>query len=367
VTGPVLSEPQLARRGDLFVATSEAGLDGAVDGGPPDEAVREAFAAAFESLRSTVEGAGRSLDELGRVFVTVPERALRRHINEPWLALFPGDNRPARRTTTAAVAPGCVVQLSATGVADGERVPIELDGLAHKDPLPNGARLGGYFFSSAITSDAPTGGRPEGAEGITQTWRNLESFVAAAGGTLDDVLNVWVFLGQWELHDEMVQGWVDLFPSENWPSRKTFRYPETPIQVICDGVIGVGARGNFELEGLHHHDPIPLAASLGSTLTTSGINATVPGSDQVVEGMAAQAEQTLTNLADLLAPTSFDLGSVLEIVGLARDDEAAAALRALGDRLRAQGDGPVLRVMQLGREGRQNGVQLLVRCSAPGA
>lgn len=363
-TQPVLTTPQFARRGDLFVATAAASLPG--DGDPEDGAVHEAFGAAFESLAQTITGAGQSLDELGRVFVAIPDKALRRHINEPWLTLFPGDNRPARRTTLVPLGPGGVVQLSAVGVVGGVRVPIDLDGLAHRDPLPNGARVGGYFFSSAITSDVPNGGRPTGADGVAQTWRNLETFVTASGAALGDVLNVWVYLGEWALHDAMVEGWLRLFPDGNWPSRKTFRYPETSIQVICDGVVGAGGRQNHELDGLAHHDPIPLAASLGSTLTTSGVNASDPSSDRFVETVDAQVEQALGNLTNLLAGSPFDLTSVLEIVGLARDDKAATALHTLGDRLRVDGDGPVLQVLRMGREGRQYSVQLLVRCSSPG-
>jgi enamine deaminase RidA (YjgF/YER057c/UK114 family) len=358
----VLPDTQFARRGNVFVATAGAGFGIGED--PPPEAVAEAFAAAFESLASAVRDGGQSLDEVGRILVTVPDRAHRGHLDQPWLDLFPGEDRPARRTTTAPVDSGGVIQLSAMGVAGAARTQIHLDGLAGEDPVPNGVRIGAYFFSSALVSDAPGGERPAGAERIEQAWRNFDAFVAAAGASLDDVLNVWVYLGDWDRHDRMVDAWVRRFPDGNWPSRKTFRYPETSIELICEGVVGAGPRQNYELDGLAHHDPIPLAASLGAVLTTSGVGASDPATKVTPSTLPAQADQALTNIASMLEPTRFDPGSVLAIVALVPDEAGAVALRAVGDRLRAGGSGPVLEVLQLGRTGRGNSTQLLARCVA---
>jgi enamine deaminase RidA (YjgF/YER057c/UK114 family) len=355
---------QFARKGDLFVATSEAAL---VGGEAPPEAVKAAFAAAFESLGAAVAAGGQTLDEVGRVFVTIPDRGFRAFVNEPWLDLFPGDNRPARRTTTAPVGPAGVVQLRAVGVAGAARVPVHLDGLPHKDPLPNGVRIGDYFFSSALTSDAPEGGRPAGTAGIDQSWRNFEAFVEAAGAALDDVVNVWVFLGAWDLRTEVDTGWLRLFPAENRPSRKTFQYPETPIQLLCDGVVGGGARRNYEDHHLAHSTPIPLAASRGAVFATSGISAVDPATRAVPDTPYEQVRQALANLRGVLAGTQFGFDSVLEIVGLARDEEGAEALAALRADLVALGAAPVVQALRLGLAGHRQSVQLLARCSEPAA
>src|SRR5262245_21782586 len=125
----VVPETQFARRGNVFVATAGAGFGGGVGDAPPPEAVPDAFAAAFESLASAVRDGGRSLDEVGRIMVTIPDRSYRSVLNPPWLNLFPGENRPARRTTTAPLEAGGVIQLSATGIAGAARTPIHLDGL----------------------------------------------------------------------------------------------------------------------------------------------------------------------------------------------------------------------------------------------
>jgi 2-iminobutanoate/2-iminopropanoate deaminase len=289
----------VSQREDLFAITGVTGVD-PVTGTLPSSA-DEQFRQAFSNLRAVADLAGVQLDEVGRITVFTPDPANRPLINPPWLDLFPdATSRPARKTTHFPLADGVHVELEAVGVRGARRVAVEIEGVRHKDPLPMGARLGRYVFSSVIVPDVPGGGEVERVAAIEQCYRNMASFMEAAGGSLDDVSSVWTYMGMWDLHPEMVDIWVDAFPDEaSRPSRKTLYYPRTSIQMQCEAVLG-GSRSVLEIPGISHHDPIPMGAVTAGVFTTSGVDGRNPATNIEPRGVAAQSQQTLDNLFVLL-------------------------------------------------------------------
>ena len=359
--------PGVAERDGVFCITGVYGGDPA-DGQAAGPA--EQFATAFDGLRQALEQAGLGPDEVGRVTVVTPDPGFRPLINPPWLDTFPGGNRPARRTTHAPLPGGLVVELEATGVRGHKRQPVEIDGVRHKDPLPMGALVGRHLFSSAIVPDAPDGSHPDGIDAIHQAFANLTSLVTAAGGSLDDVANLWVYLGRWDLHDDMVDTWVDTFPdAHSRPTRKTFYYPRTAIQLQCEAVLGAGSRANVEIEGLHHRDPIPMGAVTGGMFTTSGVDGRDPAAGRVPRGVRAQAGQALDNLTTLLGTAGArpaDLLQVTALVGQLRyTGEFLDAWRAAPPYAAAA---PALTVLELGLPARDFLVQVIGKgITGPGA
>lgn len=350
---------QFSAREDLFALTGVTGVDPGGPASSPDEQVRRAFAA----LRTAAEAAGVQVGEIGRVTVLLPDPAHRPLLNPPWLDLFPDEaDRPARKTTHVPLAEGVHVELEAVGVRGATRQPVEIEGVRHKDPLPMGARLGRYVFSSVIVPDVPGGGQAEGVEAIAQCYRNTAAFMAAAGGSLGDVSNVWTYLGRWDLHPEMVDTWVEAFPDPaSRPSRKTFYYPRTSIQMQCDAVLG-GPRTVLEIPGISHHDPIPMGAVTAGVFTSSGVDGRDPATNREPRGVAAQAEQTLANLLQLLAQAGGRPDQLHHVTALLGEhsylDAFAGAWRAAFPDPAAA---PALQCMTLGLPARDMLVQVVAR------
>lgn len=280
--------------GDLVFTSSVPGVD-PVSGQIPADPESQ-FANAFENLRQLLQLAGAGPESVGLISVYTPGREGRAFINKPWLAMYPNDNdRPARKTNHAPLPNGLAVQLQAVAVVNATRQPIAVPGLKHKDPLPMGVRLGPYVFSSVFAPEDPATGKPaEGALAqIKRAFDNCGLFMKEAGGSEDDINHFWVFMKGFQWQPAMVEEWVRRWPTfGDRPARKTLRYElpaSSEIQLQVTGVLGA-TRSNFEVPGVGHHDPIPMASRVGPLFQSSGIYGVDPADGQVVEGMEKQTD-----------------------------------------------------------------------------
>ncbi len=256
------------------------------------------FALAFTNLRKLLEHAGVGPDSIGLITVWTPDRTGRAFINKPWLEMFPGENRPARKTNHAPLPPGVHVQLTAVAVAGATRTAIGVPGLKHKDPLPMGARLGRYVFSSVFAPEDPKDGKV--VEGplnqLQRAFDNGALFMQQAGGSEDHINHYWVFMQDFTHQPAMVEEWVRRWSEfGDRPARKTVPY-ELPagseIQLQLTAVLG-DRRKNYEVPGVGHHDPIPMASSIGPLLQSSGIYGIDAATGKVVEGRDEQTDMVL--------------------------------------------------------------------------
>ena len=68
--------------------------------GKVPESVEDEIACLFDNIRSILEQAGGSCDDILRMGVLLKETSLRQIVNTNWLAMFPDDSdRPARHIT----------------------------------------------------------------------------------------------------------------------------------------------------------------------------------------------------------------------------------------------------------------------------
>lgn len=323
-----------ARIGKLLFTSGISGIDPKT-GRVPDGPERQ-FAQAFENLVRLLEQAGAGPESIGLLTVWIPGRSHRAYINQDWLQLFPSANRPARKTNQAPMPAGVEVQLMASCVTGEERVPVEIPGLSHKDPLPMGARLGPYVFSSVIAPEDPhTGKIADGPlEQIGCAFDNMKRFMASAGGSDGEINHVWVFMKDFAWQPDMVKRWVKDYPDfGNRPARKTLPYElagDTEIQVQLTGVLG-GRRTNYEIPGVGHDDPIPMASSIGPLLQTSGMFGIDPATGKRVEGLTAQLEKAMRNIRALLDQTNAAVENIVHMTVMLQDyadaPQVAAALR----------------------------------------
>ena len=90
-----------------------------------------------------------------------------------------------------------------------KRVPVEILGLSHKDPLPMGARLGPYVFSSVLAPEDPKDGKlvPGALPQIDRVFENMKLFMQHASGSDSDINHVWVFMKDFMHQPAMVERW----------------------------------------------------------------------------------------------------------------------------------------------------------------
>jgi 2-iminobutanoate/2-iminopropanoate deaminase len=114
---------------------------------------------------------------------------------------------------------------------------------------------------------------------------------------------------------------------KSWPAgqqqaaRKTFKYPmAAQVQIQVLGKVGTGDRGNYEIPGVEHHDPIPMGARVGDLFCTSGIHGVDPTSADplgVVDGVGPQAMWGLRHvkaMAEAGGGSADDIGHIAILV-----------------------------------------------------
>ena len=325
------SEPAIpmgVRMRNAFFSSSITGRDPTT--GALGDGAEKQFDLAFRNMRTLIEQAGLTIDDIAHVSVFIGEASGRQLINTPWLQTFPDEhNRPARKTTTYPLPEGVHVQLQALALAEAGRRPLEISGLAHRDPLPMGAKAGNLVFSSVIGGQDPkTNKQVAGtAQQMEQAFQNMRALVEQAGGTTDDIALVWVFLRDKSDQPAMIDAWLRMFPRDgDRPARKTIMYDElkgreTLVQLQFVAVLGAKRR-NFEIPGVGHHDPIPMGASVGNRFYSSGIGGYDAQTGKQAETLERQAELAFINLRALMAQAGGALNSVAHLTVLLRDYRA---------------------------------------------
>ncbi len=364
LAGPGVKEPvaTVARIGNFWATSSIPGIDPQTGG--LAEAPEAQFAQAFANAQALLGEAGLSTREVGLLTVVIPDASGRPLINAPWLAMYRTDDRPARKTTHAPLPPGQVVQIQLFGVTGVRRQPIEIPGIQHRDPLPVGVRMGNLLFSSVLGGDVPgSDERPQGNAQIAQLFANMGALVEHGGGKIDDIALVWMYVANFGSNKAFIEEqWLAMFPRDGDRSaRKTFPYQlggQTLIQAQLIAVLG-GERANYEVEGIGHGDPVPLAMTIGGYLFTSGITGTDPATRERREGAEAQTRQALENLRAVYAKAGGTMDDILQVTVLIAGEPQRAGVHAAWRQVFPdRANQPALHVMNLGLPGRDTLAQV---------
>src|SRR5690554_5761566 len=93
-TAPI---PMGARVGNMIFSSGLMGKDPATDTLPADGIEQTRFV--FQHLRTLLQRAGASLEDVGHVTVFIKDNSLREAVNAEWVKAFPDPHdRPARHT-----------------------------------------------------------------------------------------------------------------------------------------------------------------------------------------------------------------------------------------------------------------------------
>jgi 2-iminobutanoate/2-iminopropanoate deaminase len=107
--------PMGVRIGNMFFSSGIPGRD-PKDGSLPDDPARQA-ALMFQNMRTLLQSAGASLDDVAHVTVFVKDNAYREPLNREWLAAFPNEHdRPARHTLQWDLRGGMLIQCELVAV-----------------------------------------------------------------------------------------------------------------------------------------------------------------------------------------------------------------------------------------------------------
>ncbi len=310
------------RAGDVLFTSSIPGVDPATGSLSADTETQ--FAVAFQNLRRLLHEAGAGPESVGLITVYTPGREGRPFINKPWLEMFPGDDRPARKTNHAPLPDGLQVQVQAVAVLNADRRSIGVPGLSHTEPLPMGACVGPYVFSSVFAPEDPADGQPvAGAVAqIQRAFDNAALFMQEAGGDEGDIVHFWVFMQDFQWQPAMVEEWVSRWPTfGDRPARKTLPYElpqHSEIQVQLTGVLGA-KRTNYEVPGVSHDDPIPMASRVGPLLQSSGIYGIDPADGKIVAGREKQTDMAQLITARLMEQAGGSLEDIVALTVMVQD------------------------------------------------
>lgn len=115
------------------------------------------------------------------------------------------------------------------------RVSVDVEGLEHENPIPAACRKGNVIVSSGIFGAIPEPGvaakhrrlPPTVEEEAAQMFRNMKAVVEAAGGTVDDIVSVSIWVTD-KAYKPLVNGpWLEMFPDpHSRPARDTDEVPK---------------------------------------------------------------------------------------------------------------------------------------------
>lgn len=109
----------------------------------------------------------------------------------------------------------------------GRRQTIQIPGVHHAAPIPFGARVGNVVYSSGIQGiNADTGKLADDvAEQAIHCFKNLRTFLDAAGAAPDDIVRMTCYLKDLGDREALNAPWLEMFPDENdRPARHTSSY-----------------------------------------------------------------------------------------------------------------------------------------------
>jgi len=179
---------------------------------------------------------------------------------------------------------------------------------------PPAVRRGNYVFTSTLNGAATDGTLdPNGEVQMRRAWAKLPEALATVGATLDEVVEVGVYIADHALRPHISLGWLELFTDENSrPARRTtaMRMPPGELCSITARAVVGGKRRNVHVPGVPHKDPLPGGAIVGNLLVSSALNGQEPHG-KVRDGVSAQIDQAYINGKTLLEQAGASWDDVL--------------------------------------------------------
>lgn len=302
-TNPV---PLAVQRGDLLFTSGVMGKE--ADGSLPADPGRQ-MELAFQHMITLTEMAGGNKDSIAHISVVLSDNAHRDHVNEVTIKHWPDpNNRPARHSEQGSTPPDAIVEcymIADVGANSGKRKIYEIEGVSHTAPIPLGMQMGNLLFSATI-QPRETGNAPEDPEEqIALTFKNTQDLLALAGGTMDDVAHMNTFIKDADVRRALNGKIKETFPEDDdRPARHTYQVPmngKTAFNLEYIAVLGGENRTIYEIPGVSHNAPIPLAVKKGNLLFSSTVMGRERDTRNVPEDPQERIALALQNIKDIVA------------------------------------------------------------------
>lgn len=119
-----------------------------------------------------------------------------------------------------------------------KRRAIYIEGFGHKNPIPVASRVGNVVASGIIYGLDTATGKPAATldEQAKLMFHHLKVVVEAAGGTLDDIVKLNVWLADRAKREAVNREWLAMFPDPaTRPARQAMQAEMTTgVLVQCD-------------------------------------------------------------------------------------------------------------------------------------
>lgn len=129
-----------------------------------------------------------------------------------------------------------------------KRTSISVPGFGHgQQPIPAASRVGPLVTTGGVHGvDPATGALPAALDDeVRAMFANLARIMAAAGGSLDDVARITVFIRSVEHRGAVNAEWITLFPDpQSRPARHTLvnEHLAGNMRVQCDALAFISSR-----------------------------------------------------------------------------------------------------------------------------
>ena len=123
-----------------------------------------------------------------------------------------------------------------------KRKSIEIEGFAHKNPIPAASRVGNMLMTGIITgTDPATGKLADTLEAqCANIFHHVRSIMAAAGGSTNDIIKISVWMADRGKRDVLNAEWVKMFPDpHSRPARHTSQAQLEGGQLIVADITAV--------------------------------------------------------------------------------------------------------------------------------
>jgi 2-iminobutanoate/2-iminopropanoate deaminase len=160
-------------------------------------------------------------------------------VNERWTALFPdADNRPTYKFVPADLPENRVVALEYFAVLGATRQVINIENVAHTNPIPMGVRMGKYIFSSRVLPMDPQTGKypPDVALQMDVLFGNLDAVLNAGGMTWSNIAQGRLFLADMDNLSAVQRRWAAQFSDTLAPPLHPLEYTAGPLLVMIEFV-----------------------------------------------------------------------------------------------------------------------------------
>lgn len=116
-----------------------------------------------------------------------------------------------------------------------QRRSIEVPGLEHVHPIPNGCRLGPFLMSGGIYGKDPSTGQlaPDIAGQCRLMFANIQRVLEAGGASPEDVIKMTVWIKDKNDREYLNKEWLAMFPDpHSRPTRHTFKDVDQPYGAL---------------------------------------------------------------------------------------------------------------------------------------